>query len=268
MPRHDRRNSQRGVGEIVIIVLDQPQNPANIGAVVRAMRNFGFTTLRLVNPAPFARTDLLRYAHRCDDLIAAMTIHPSLDEALADAVFVVGTAAQAHPDRPHTRDIRALAHSIHARAADGPVALLFGTEGDGLDRAALDRCHLVASLPTEADYPALNLAQSVLLFLYELRQNAPITGTPTPPAANDATDPAATQADLERLFAATQALLADAGYIRYSPEALMRTVRQLAYRARLSQRETGILLSMLRTLQRRLSSEPTDGRAGSPSESD
>ena len=252
----------------MIIVLDQPQNPANIGAVVRAMRNFGFTTLRLVNPAPFARTDLLRYAHRCDDLVAAMTIHPSLDEALADAVYVVGTAAQAHPDRPHTRDIHALARDLHARAGDGPVALLFGTEGDGLDRAALDRCHLIASLPTEADYPALNLAQSVLLFLYEMRQSAPASSTPPPSAATDTTDPTATQADLERLFAATESLLTDAGYIRYSPEALMRTVRQLAYRARLSQRETGILLGMARTLQRRLSPDPTDAHAGPPSETD
>ncbi|MEZ4556187.1 MAG: TrmH family RNA methyltransferase [Caldilineaceae bacterium] len=252
----------------MIIVLDQPQNPANIGAVVRAMRNFGFTTLRLVNPAPFARTDLLRYAHRCDDLVAAMTIHPSLDEALADAVYVVGTAAQAHPERPHTRDIHALARSLHARAGDGPVALLFGTEGDGLDRAALDRCHLIASLPTEADYPALNLAQSVLLFLYEMRQNAPASSTPPPSAAADTTDPAATQADLERLFAATESLLTDAGYIRYSPEALMRTVRQLVYRARLSQRETGILLGMARTLQRRLSADPTAAYAEPPSETD
>lgn len=243
----------------MIIVLDQPQNPANIGAVVRAMRNFGFDTLRLVNPAPFERAELLRYAHRCDELVAALTIHPALDDALADAVFVVGTAAQAHPERPHTSDVHALAREMHARAAQGPVALLFGTEGDGLDRAALDRCHMIASLPTDTDYPALNLAQSVLLFLYELRQAAPSrTGNAVPLASpSDAT--AATQAELERLFTATQAMLEQAGYIRYSPEALMRDLRQMAFRAQLTTRDATILLSIARKLQRSLPAD--DGHA-------
>ncbi len=151
------------------IVLDRPQNPANIGAVVRAMKNMGFSDLRLVNPAPFERPDLLRYAHRCDDLVAALTIYATLDDALADATYVVGTAALVHPDRPYSTDVRGLAADLVEHAAVGRVALVFGTEADGLDRAALDRCHLIAALPVNPGYPALNLAQSVLIFLHELR---------------------------------------------------------------------------------------------------
>lgn len=238
----------------LLIVLDRPQNPANIGAVVRALRNFGFSELCLVNPAPFDRAALLRYAHRCDELVAALTIHATLDDALHDAVYVVGTAAQAHPDRPHTRDVHALAQDMVQRSHGGRVALLFGTEGDGLDRAALDRCHLVASLPTNAAYPALNLAQSVLLFLYELRQALDGVGHSAParpaPATDD--DPPATHADLERIFAGTLALLERTGYIRYNPEALMRTLRQITYRTELTQREAGILMSVMRTLTRDL----------------
>ena len=153
----------------IIVVLHRPQDPVNIGAVVRAMKNLGFAQLRLVQPSPFARDDVLRVVHRGEDLLDRTEIYADLDAALADAVYVVGTAALAHTDRPLTYDIRGLAANLVRRAADGRIALLFGSEADGLDRHALDRCHLIATLPTDPAYPALNLAQSVLLFLYELR---------------------------------------------------------------------------------------------------
>jgi TrmH family RNA methyltransferase len=228
----------------MILVLDRPQNPANIGAVVRAMRNLGFADLRLVDPAPFERSELLRYAHRCDELVAALTIYASLDDALADAVYVVGTAAQPHPDRPHTDDIRTLAADLVGRSQRGPVAIVFGTEGDGLDRSALDRCHTVASLPANPDYPALNLAQSVLLFLYEVRLAH--AGAPTAEPYRGGTP--ASQAELSRLFDLTEALLHDVDYFRYSPETVMRDLRNIVYRAELSSSETAMLIGMVRKL--------------------
>lgn len=233
-------------------ILDRPQNPANIGAVVRAMRNLDFTDLRLVDPAPFARADLLRYAHRCDELVDQMTIHPTLDEALADTTYVVGTAALRHPERPYTSDVRGLAADLVERSRTGKVALLFGTEGDGLDRAALDRCHLVASLPVNPDYPALNLAQSALLFLYEVRM-AGANFVDAPSAHEDAeTSPPAGQGELTQLFTLTETLLHRIDYFRYSPEPALRELRQLVYRTELSSRQAAMLLGTLRKLLRRI----------------
>lgn len=232
----------------IITVLDRPQNPANVGAVVRAVRNMGFADLRLVNPAPFERAELLRYAHRCDDLVASLTIHPTLDEALADVIFVVGTAAQPHPERPHTSDVRALAMQMVTRAQVGPIAIVFGTEGDGLDRAALDRCHLIASLPVNPDYPALNLAQSALLFLYELRQAA----HSAPLAKSAASVAPAKQAELAQLFALTGELLHHVDFFRYSPKTVMRDLRTLAHRATLTSAEASLLMGIVRKVQRRV----------------
>jgi TrmH family RNA methyltransferase len=226
----------------IAIVLDRTQNPANIGAVVRAMKNMGFNDLRLVNPAPFARKDLLRYAHRCDDLVASLTVHATLDEALADTIFVVGTAALQHPDRPTTSDVRALAADLLSKAQSGVVALLFGTEADGLDRAALDRCHLVASLPVNPDYPALNLAQSVLIFLHEMRMANELTLHA--PSSSDAAP--APQAELTQLFDLTEEVLTAINYFRYNPETVMRSLRQIAYRAELTSAETAMLIGIAR----------------------
>ncbi len=230
----------------VSVVLDRPQNPANIGAVVRAMANLGYSDLRLVDPAPFDRVDLLRYAHRCQNLVEALTIFPELDGALADATYVVGTAALVHPGRPHTDDVRSLAAELAQRAQAGRVVLLFGTEADGLDRGALDRCHLVASLPVAPDYPALNLAQSALLFLYEVHMAFRPEQLQAP--KGDPPDPPARQADLERLFSLYGDVLTTADYFRYSPEVALRSLRNITYRAELDIRETNMLTGMLKKI--------------------
>jgi TrmH family RNA methyltransferase len=224
----------------IVVILYRPENPTNIGAIVRAMKNMGVTRLRLVQPAPYTVDDLLRLAHRCDDIVAGIALFAELDAALADLSCVVGTAAIAHAGHRITQDVRGLAAELVARTAAGSVGLLFGAEADGLDRHALARCHLLAALPTNPAYPALNLAQSVLLFLYELRMAA--VAPPVPAVA----PPVAPQAHLERLFAASEEALHAIDFFRYNPAAVMHTLRQLAYRAALQPDEAALLLAIAR----------------------
>ncbi|MEZ4681224.1 MAG: RNA methyltransferase [Caldilineaceae bacterium] len=234
----------------IAVVLHRPQEAVNVGAVVRAMKNMGVNDLRLVQPADFDRNEILRLAHRCDDILDQMTVHADLDAALADVIYVVGTAAISHYKRPLTQDLRGLAGDLINRAWQGRVALLFGQEDDGLDHHALDRCHLVAMLPSNPDYPALNLAQSVLLFLYEIRMAAlgQQPGQEEEPHAPN--NPVATQAELERLFQLSEEALTAIDFFRYNPTAVMRTLRQLAYRAALRSEETALLIGIMRKIAR------------------
>ncbi|MFV9507840.1 MAG: RNA methyltransferase, partial [Oscillochloridaceae bacterium umkhey_bin13] len=174
----------------ITIVLHQPQDVRNLGAVVRAMKNFGFSQLRLVQPCPFDPADLSGIAHRSEDLVAAIQIYPDLTSALADMRYVVGTSERIHAERPMRTDLRQLAAELVGRASQhGGVALLCGPEDHGLDQAAFDRCDSVLRLPTDPRYPSLNLAQAVLLLLYELHLAAPIT-LPEPIARMPATNAA------------------------------------------------------------------------------
>lgn len=227
------------------IVLHRPENPTNIGAVVRAMQNMGVAQLRLVQPPPFVRDDLLRLAHRCEEVVDRIETYATLEAALADAAFVVGTAAIAHGDFPISGDVRTLAAELIERASTEPVALLFGTEADGLDRYALDRCHLIATLPANPAYPALNLAQSVLLFLYELRMAA---DDAEPSSA--AMRPLAVHEDLERVFQTSEEALECLGFFKYNPTAVMHTLRRIVYRAALSPAEAALLLAIARQATR------------------
>jgi len=226
-----------------IVVLDRPQDAVNIGAVVRAMKNMGVSQLRLVQPRPYTRDDLLRVAHRCDDIVDAIVVCVDLDQALADAIYVVGTAAIVHAGRSLVRDVRGLAGDLLPRMAQGPVALVFGTEDDGLDRRALDRCHVIAMIPTDPAYPALNLAQSVLLFLYDVRMAA-LGALPAPPPTRE---PAA-QAALEQLFTLSHQALVTTGFLNYNPNGPLSSLRQIAYRARLSQADVALLTAIVRRI--------------------
>ncbi|HQY94213.1 TrmH family RNA methyltransferase [Caldilinea sp.] len=234
--------------EEVIVVLHRPEDPVNLAAVVRAMKNMGFSHLRLVQPVSYAVSELQRVAHHCEDLIERIEHFATLDAALADCHVVVGTAAIHHPGAPVSTDLRGLAGELAARGQRERVALLFGAEADGLDRVALDRCHLIAMIPANPDYPALNLAQAVLLLLYEVRMA--VVGVASLVKTAQPEPPRATQAQLERLFQSSEAALASIGFFRYNPAAVMRTLRQLAYRAALQPEETALLLAMARRIER------------------
>ncbi|MCB0108188.1 MAG: hypothetical protein KDE53_19840, partial [Caldilineaceae bacterium] len=104
--------------------------------------------------------------------------------------------------------------------------------------------HLVAMLPSNPAYPALNLAQSVLLFLYEIRMAAGSALSPAEPSP----DPVATQAELEQLFNLSEEALTILDFFRYSPEVVIRTLRQMTYRMGLRSAEAKLLLAILRKL--------------------
>ncbi len=229
----------------VVVVLYQPRGVANIGGVVRAMKNMGARYLRLVAPAAFDPADVTGIAHRSEDILASMQIYAALDAALADASYVVGTTARHRGDRPVRDDVRALAADLVRRAAVGRVALLFGPEDNGLDNPALDRCHIVVRLPVDPAYPSLNLAQAALLLMYELRMATMHTAA----AAMSVSAPADSQT-LETLFAATEQALRSVEFFKSAnEEVIMRRLRTLVYRVEPDRREAALLTAIAREVE-------------------
>ncbi|MEN9934894.1 MAG: hypothetical protein RLZZ387_1473 [Chloroflexota bacterium] len=238
--------------EHLIVVLHRPQRVSNIGAAVRAMKNMGLRRLRLVQPAPFDHADILGIAHRSEDILARLTIHDTLDAALADVTFVVGTTGRPRTAAARVSTPRDAAPSLLARAEHGPVALLFGPEDNGLANEDLDRCHLALTIPTDPAYPSLNLAQALLLVSYELRLAAGASA----PTRHPHPYPPATAAELEQLFQAAERALWGVEFFKaHLAEGMLRTLRGLIHRAEPDARETRLLTAMcvetLRFLRRK-----------------
>lgn len=129
----------------------------------------GLRWLRLVAPVPFDTTDITGIAHRSEDILDALRLYDDLDTALADLTYVVGTTARQRGEHEVYQDIRTVTEKILARVAGGSIGLLFGSEDNGLNNTALDRCQAVVRIPTDPSYSSLNLSHAVLLLAYEIR---------------------------------------------------------------------------------------------------
>jgi tRNA/rRNA methyltransferase/tRNA (cytidine32/uridine32-2'-O)-methyltransferase len=224
----------------VVVVLDEPQDVVNIAAVIRAMMNMGISRLRLVRPAQFDAYRIEGIAHRSEDLIRATQVFSQLDEALADAVFVVGTTARGRTAQRNFSHPREAGAEIVSRAHDGVVAVLFGREDKGLSNEALDRCHRVVHIPTAPAYWSINLAQACLLVLYEIFQAAGANRSPLPKGRRTSQPP--THEDLESMFEILQGGLTSIDFFKSrNTESVMRTLRTVLARAGLDLRESRLL---------------------------
>lgn len=245
----------------VAVVLFEPQDPVNIAATVRAMKNMGLRDLRLVRPVAYEPERIEGVAHDTADLVQHGIRHyETLDEALADVIFVAAFTRRRRAAKRDVADARETADRVVAKAADGTVAVLFGREDKGLPNSALDRAHLVSTIPT-TEYASLNLAQAVLVAAYELHLAAGDATRSIAPPKHDAPPPTAEQ--LEQAFVdAERALVAIDFFKTRYPEHVLRSIRSLVFRAAPDARELTLLRAMaievVRTLGRRQSELETE----------
>jgi len=201
------------------VVLVSPRNPLNIGAVARAMANFGLSRLTVVAPfAPHWRE--AKSAVGAPELLQIASQTPTLREALRNDTLVVGTGTTAgrKPEQPILA-LPDLAPRVHTELCRGDqVAIVFGPEKHGLTRDNLSYCHLFVEIPTHPSQPSMNLGQAVAVCLYELTARNP---TPNPAGAIANTAPPspkpATSGDLDLLADLIQQSMVA---VRYSPRSM------------------------------------------------
>ncbi|MGD0757311.1 MAG: TrmH family RNA methyltransferase [Candidatus Sulfotelmatobacter sp.] len=226
-----------------MVVLVRPRNPLNIGAVARAMSNFGVRRLRVVNPYEVAFRDA-RSAVGAADLLLNAEEYSSLSEAIADCGLIVGTTAVHR--RVLQNPLRRLDEDggrvIREELSSGRVALLFGSEKVGLSTADFTHCHWLLHVPTVQDHISMNLGQAVAVCLYEIARGV------------DGERPAA---DVQRASAGEveliTSILLDAlrasGYVKPGTEVVMEEkARRLVRRMNLQSGEATVWLGMLRQI--------------------
>lgn len=237
--------------DCVRVVLVDTSHPGNIGAVARAMWTMGLERLALVRPKRFPSADATARAAGADALLYHADVYDSLEQALADCVWVVGTTVRSrHLELPLLTP-RAFAARAVEETRHGQVALVFGREQAGLTNRELDACQAVAYIAANPDFSSLNLAAAVQVFAYELRLAFCDGVRESNEASADPAAGEATAAQLEGLYTHLEQALTDIGY--YDPKApklLMRRLRRLYGRARPDRAELNILRGILAATQR------------------
>jgi TrmH family RNA methyltransferase len=208
------------------VVLVSPRNPLNIGAVARAMANFGFQHLSVVSAYdPHWRE--AKSAIGAPDLLQHARETQSIAEALAQCTFVAGTGTLTHrnPEQPVV-SLPDLPPILQRELARGNrAALLFGPEKHGLTRDDLSYCNVLVEIPTDPRQPSMNLGQAAAVCLYELasRLHAPAPDSATQPAAQTANSAQpANSAQLDRLAGLIEETMTAADY---SPESMLEANR-------------------------------------------
>ena len=152
-----------------VIVLVGPKNEGNVGAVARAMKNFGARRLVLVDPCAIGDEARKRAMHGVDILEAARTAG-TLEAALKGADIVAGTTGIATMSEKKFLRISVAPREFADRisAMTGTLAIVFGREDFGLLDEELEVCDILVSIPAHPQYPVLNLSQAAGIILYEV----------------------------------------------------------------------------------------------------
>ncbi len=153
------------------VILVGPKFQGNIGLIARLMKNFGISDYRLVN-GPELGSQAWKRAMHGQDVLAAAKAFKTLDEALKDIDYIVGTSGiSSKHARKHLRNyVRPPEFAKRIQRISGRVGILFGRENYGLSVDELAKCDLLVHIPTNPEYPILNISHAVAIILYELFQ--------------------------------------------------------------------------------------------------
>jgi tRNA/rRNA methyltransferase len=236
------------------VVLVSPRNPLNIGAVARAMANFGFARLTVV--APFeAHWREAKSAVGAPELLKNARETETLAEAVSDCTLVVGTGTLTHrkPEQPVV-PLPLLTPVLGKEfRKSGRLAIVCGPEKHGLTRDDLSYCHLLVEIPTDPRQPSMNLGQAVAVCLYELTRGVPEEDGEgeTAPAVGES--PNAASGALDRLAEVIEETMRTAGYSPRTMGAANRhDLRLLLRRIRLTPTDTRRALGVFRRILWRL----------------
>jgi TrmH family RNA methyltransferase len=224
------------------VVLVDARNPLNIGAAARAMSNFGFRHLRVVNPYDVA-FEGARSAVDATAVLASAEKYETVAEAVADCSLVVGTTAIGHRDLQHSLvRLDVGAPIIRAQLASGSCALLFGSEKFGLSNRDMSHCHWLMHIPMSEEHVSMNLGQAVAVCLYELARD------PAVMAEREKGSPASS-AEVERIYETLLTALRASGYPKVNTsDSFESAVRRLVVRLQLQTGDAEFLLGMLRQM--------------------
>ena len=209
------------------------------------MKTMGLQQLYLVNPSGYPGADVTVRASGADDILARARVFDNLPTAVRDCAYIVGASARPRNIPWPVLEPEPAARVLLSQARAGmPVAVIFGPERTGLGNNELDLCHAVVTIPTNPDFPSLNLAAAVQVICYELRKAIRASTEMTPALAEGG--PQVNAEQMQQFYQQLERMLTDIGYFRPGkPRLLMRRLRRMFNRMQPDQSEYNILRGIL-----------------------
>jgi tRNA/rRNA methyltransferase len=218
----------------ISIILVRPKFHENIGSVARAMQNMGIHRLGIVAGCSPLHMNAYKLASGAEAILERAEEYGTLQEALSEIGCVVGTTSREGKERTPLLSPRDLASQMLPISSNNSIALVFGSEREGLTNDELSLCHLFVRIPSSEGFPSLNLSQAVMLLCYEMFL---CSGE-----AQGRASVLARSEQVERMFGHMEKTLVRVGFLDPKhPERIMRSLRRMFGRSQLEERDVRIL---------------------------
>ena len=249
--------------------LVEPSHPGNIGAVARAIKTMRFSKLVLVNPKKFPDPEATARASGADDVLKNCQVFDSLELAIGDCEYVIGTSVRdrqiswpvASPRETAEKIEQILTSDQIEQISKKPnIAILFGRERTGLENHELDHAQWQIRIPANDEYNSLNLASAAQIIAYEL--NYALSSISSIKQVEDYNKPEtgvekrqrlATHAEMQGFYTHLEETLLQLDFIKINPPTkLLRKIIRLYNRSHVSFEELQILRGILTATQQKL----------------
>jgi len=158
----------------VNVLLSRTEGPVNLGFIARAMANTGFSDLAYTGEIPKDHEEALKYAVHADNILSSAVHATGFEKLISESDIVIGFTPRAPFE--NTLNFEELRQYVSEKLSDGlRVGLLFGNEASGLNNNEAAACTKTVALPTSEEYSSMNLAQAVMVVLWELRDTPSIS---------------------------------------------------------------------------------------------
>ena len=144
-------------------ILHKPQLSENIGACARAIKNFNFKKLSLVDPKPIYPNDkILATSVGARDIINQSKVYKNLEDALDDIDIIVATSARFRNKNVKHINIK----DLEKLNFNKKIGFLFGSEASGLSNDEISYANYTLQIPTNPEFKSLNLSHSLIIIAY------------------------------------------------------------------------------------------------------
>ena len=241
------------IEKTIRFVLVETSHPGNIGASARAMKNMGFKQLSLVSPKHFPHEKAFFRAKSASDILENAIIFETLEEAVKDSNYVIGTSARNRKVPWPLVTPKQCSNDLVSfiMQQDSKISVVFGREDRGLTNKELGLCNLHVHIPSSDEYPSLNISQAIQILAYEIRLSALSVKGPLKEQSWDV--PLAQNKEVEKLIEHFDELMKEIKfYETENPRQLLTRVRRFFKRTRLDRMEVNIFRGVLAAIQKKL----------------
>jgi tRNA/rRNA methyltransferase len=228
----------------ISFILHKPQLSENIGACARAIKNFSFKKLVLINPKPIYPNDkILATSVGAKNIIKQSKKYDNLEEALSKIDIVIATSA-----RFRNKNIKHInLEDLKKINFKKKIGFLFGSEASGLSNDEVSYANYTLQIPTNPDFKSLNLSHSLIIIAQYV---ASIIKLRSAPFKKSKKVKSASKKELQSMLSLCVKNLDEINFFRPKEKRpkMLENLRNIFYKMDLSDKETRILSGVFASL--------------------